>query len=151
MEKLALPFPLLADPDRDLAITPLGFADEKDPRMIGRAGTVVLDPNGEEIWRHIGRDYADRPEEDLVLDQVLGLGLEPTSQEPPAIGEAVAGPTAMSLAGLVPYLKGAKFAALALRSRHRDLGDEFRDDAKELVQRVDRYLEALDGIEGRRT
>lgn len=151
MEKLALPFPLLADPDRDKAITPLGFADEKDARLISRAGTVILAPGGEEMWRHTGRDYADRPDEDLLLEQVVALGLEPTTQEAPAIDEAEEGPTAMSLAALVPYLKGAKFAALALRSRHRDLGEEFTVDAKELVQRVDRYLEAVDGIEGRRT
>ena len=151
MEKLALPFPLLADPDRDLAITPLGFADEKDARQIARAGVVVLDPGGEEIWRHTGRDYADRPHEDLVLEQVAAMGLEPTKQKPPAVGEAEAGPTAISLAGLVPYLRGAKFATLALRGRHRELGDDFRNDTKVYVQRVDRYLEALDGIEERRT
>jgi hypothetical protein len=151
MEKLALPFPLLADPDRDKAITPLGFADEKDARQISRAGTVILAPGGDEVWRHTGRDYADRPHEDLVLEQVMALDLGPTKQEAPAIGEAEAGPTAMSLASLVPYLKGAKFASLALRSRHRELGAEFTDDTKQLVQRVDRYLEALDGIEGRRT
>ena len=150
MEKLALPFPLLADPDRDRAVTPLGFADEKDVRLISRPGTIVLAPGGEEVWRHTGRDYADRPHEDLMLEQVSALGLEPTSQEAPAVGPAEAGPTAMPLEGLPHYLKGAKFAALSVRNRHRDLGAEFRDDTKAYVQRVERYLEALDGIEERR-
>jgi hypothetical protein len=151
MKKLALPFPLLADPSREQAVTPLGFADEKDPRLISRAGAVVLAPGGGEVWRHTGRDYADRPHADELLDQVAALGLESTKQEPPEIGPAQAGPTAISIEGLPHYLRGAKFASLALRSRHRELGDEFRDDAKEYVQRVDRYLEALGKIEERRS
>lgn len=150
MERLALPYPMLADPIRDRAITPLGFADENDPRLIGLPGTIVMAPGGEEVWRHTGRDYADRPHEDLILSQVEVLGLDGTTQTAPERGEPQPGPTAMTVETLLPYLKGAKFASLALRRRHRELGDEFRDDAKELVQRVDRYIEALSGIDDRR-
>lgn len=150
MERLALPFPMLADPDRDKAITPLGFADENDPRLIGLPGAIVMAPGGEEVWRHTGRDYADRPHEDLILSQVSELGLGATTQAGPEHGEPQPGPTAMTLDALVSYLKGAKFASMALRRRHRDLGVEFRDDAKELVQRIERYMEALSGIDDRR-
>ncbi|MGI9610240.1 MAG: hypothetical protein ACR2NL_08080, partial [Acidimicrobiia bacterium] len=100
--------------------------------------------------RHAGRDYADRPHEDLVLEQVSRLQLGPTSQPVPEIGEAAASAAAMPLEGSAHYLKGAKFSALALRSRHRELGADFRDDAKELIQRQERYLEALDGVAVRR-
>lgn len=149
MEALALPFPILSDPDRNRAITPLGFADEKDPRLISKPGVVVIAPDGNEVWRHKGRDYADRPHEDQILAEVSKLGLTPTSQVPPILGEPVSGPHAMPVGGLRFYLRGAKFAALALRSRHRSISEAFKDDAKEFVARCDRYLEALSAVEER--
>jgi len=151
MEKLALPFPLLSDPSREDAITPLGFADPDDPRLISLPGTVILAPGGEEVWRYTGRDYADRPAEDVLLQVVAGLGLPPTSQEPPAIGEAEASPKAVTIPALRAYLRGARAAVLALRGRFRELGDDFRANTKGYVQMADRYLEALDAIETRRS
>lgn len=150
VEKLALPFPVLADPDRDRAITPLGFADEKDPRKISKAGTVIIAPDGEIAWSVTGRDYADRPDEDELLAQLDELALDATQQEPPAIGESLPGERAIPFEGIPHYLRGAKFATLALRSRHRDLGDEFKNDTKAYAQMVDRYLEALTAVEERR-
>lgn len=150
MEKLALTFPILSDPERDRAITPLGFADENDPRLISRPGVVVLAPGGEEVWRHTGRDYADRPHEDILLAEVSKLDLSPTTQDLPAIGEAVPGEMAIPIEGLPHYLRGAKFAVLALRGRHRSVGVEFKDDTKSYVQRVERYLEALTAVEERK-
>ena len=150
MEKLAMPFPILSDPDRDKAVTPLGFADEKDPRLISRPGVVIVAPGGPEAWRHTGRDYADRPHEDLLMSAVSKLGLDPTTQALPEVGEAVHGEKAIPLEGLPHYFRGAKFAALALRSRHRSISQEFKDDAKEYVARVERYLEALSAVEGRK-
>ncbi len=64
MEKLALPFPILSDGERDQAVTPLGFADERDPRQISRPGVVIISPDGEIVSRFVGKDYADRPDED---------------------------------------------------------------------------------------
>lgn len=151
VEKLALPFPLLADPDRDRAITPLGFADEKDPRQISRPGTVIVSPGGEIVFSVTGRDYADRPDEGLLLEKLAELGLEPTAQDPPEVGESQPGPTAMPYQALGPYFRGAKFAVLAVRSRHRDLGEGFRDELKGYVQMVERYVEALPSVEERRT
>jgi len=148
--KLALPFPMLADPERDQAITPLGFADEKDPRQISRPGTVIISPEGEIVFSVVGRDYADRPDEDVLLEQLAGLELDPTTQDRPAVGAAEPGPKAMPFDDLSPYFRGAKFAVLATRSRYRDFGEEFRDDLKKYVQMVERYLEALTSVEERR-
>lgn len=150
MKQLALPFPILSDPSRDRAITPVGFADENDPRQISRPGTIILAPGGEEVWRHAGRDYADRPHEDQVLAALSDLDLEPTTQEVPALGHAEKGGKSTSLEALMPYMRGAKFAALALRSRHRHVSDEFKDDAKEYVARTERYMEALSAVGDRR-
>ena len=150
MEKLTLPFPILSDPDRDRAVTPMGFADEKDPRLISRPGMVIVAPGGEGVWRHTGRDYADRPHEDLLLAEVAKLDLDPTTQDRPVVGPAVHGEKAIPLEALAHYFRGAKFAALALRSRHRSISDEFRADTKEYVTRVERYLQALSAVEDRR-
>lgn len=151
VEKLALPFPVLSDPDRSQAVTPLGFADEKDPRQISRPGTLIVDPDGEIVFSITGRDYADRPDEDTLLEALDGLGLPATSQSPPEREESQPGEKAMPYEGLAHYFRGAKFAALALRSRYRDLSEELADDTKRYVQMVERYLEALPAVEERRT
>lgn len=151
VEKLALPFPVLSDSDRAEAITPLGFADEKDPRQISRPGTVIIDPDGEIAFSVTGRDYADRPNEDDLLEALEGLGLPATNQDPPELGESQAGEKAMAYEGLPHYFRAAKFAVLAVRGRYRDLSEEFADDTKRYVQMVERYLEALPAVEERRT
>lgn len=150
MDKLALTFPILSDDDREAAIIPLGFADEKDPRQISRPGVVIIDSDGEIAHRSVGRDYADRPDEDELLAALSELGLDPTSQDEPVVGKIEAGEKAIPFEGIPHYLRGAKFAALALRSRFRDLSEEFKDDAKGYVQMVDRYLEALTAVQDRR-
>lgn len=150
VDKLALPFPILSDPERDSAIIPLGFADEKDPRKIARTALVVVDPEGRIVFSYHGRDFADRPQEDDILAELEALGLSATSQDPPEPGVIEAGEKAISYDELFPYFRGAKFGALALRSRHRDLGEDFTVDAKEYIQMVDRYLEALSGVKERK-
>jgi len=150
VDKLALPFPILSDPEREAAITPLGFADERHPDNISRTGSLIVSPVGEIVFTYLGRDYADRPQEEMLLDALGALDLPPTSQEPPEIGAIEPGPRAVPLQGIGPYFRGAKFATLALRSRHRDLGDDFADDTKQYVEMVERYLAALPGVEERR-
>lgn len=151
VEKLALPFPVLADPDRTEAITPLGFADEDDPRQISRPGTVIIDTNADVVFSVTGRDYADRPDEDTLLEALAGLGLPATTQAPPQLGESRPGERAMAYEGLPHYFRGVKFAVMALRRRHRELGQDFVDDTKSYLQMVERYIEALPAVEERRT
>jgi hypothetical protein len=150
VEKMALPFPILSDVDRDQSITPMGFADEKDPREIARPGVAVISPEAEVIYSWLGRDYADRPLEDVLLEELDRLGLDSTDQAPPELGEIEAGDKAMPFGGLSSYLRGAKFAGLAIRSRYRDSGEDFADDLKRYVEMLDRYLEALPGVEERK-
>lgn len=150
VEKLALPFPVLSDPDRSNAITPLGFADENDPRQISRPGTVIISPEGEVMFSVVGRDYADRPNEDDLLEELGGLGLSATTQDAPEVGAVEAGPKAMPYEGLAHYFRGAKFATLAVRNRHKELSQEFADDLKQYGMMVERYLEALPAVEERK-
>lgn len=151
VEKLALPFPILSDPDRTGAITPLGFADDEDPRRISLPATVIVDPSGEIAYSVTGRDYADRPDESVLLGELEALDLPPTTQEPPALGESEPGERAIPLEGIPHYLRGAKFATLAIRRRHRELSDEVREDLKRYVHMVERYLDALPAVEERRS
>ena len=67
VEKLSLPFPYLSDPDRSQAISPYGVADEKDERKIARPSIVFVTPGQQEAFRFVARDFADGPNEDLVL------------------------------------------------------------------------------------
>ena len=97
--KLGLPFPLLSDPDRSRAIHPYGVTDERDERNIARPATVVVGPSGEEAWRVEGRDFADRPTDEAVLDAVCKLGLAPTAQDPPQLGAAEPGPATLITTG----------------------------------------------------
>lgn len=151
VEKLALPFPVLSDPDRTAVITPLGFADEKDPRQISRPGTVIVDTDGEVVFSITGRDYADRPDEDTLLRALAELGLPATTQDAPEVGESKPGDKAVAYEGLATYFRGAKFAILAIRGRHGRADVEFRDDMKAYVEMVERYLDALPAVEERRT
>jgi hypothetical protein len=150
MEKLALPFPILSDPERDQVITPMGFADDQDPREIARPGVAIISPDAEVVYSFVGRDYADRPMEDVLFEKLGELGLEPTSQPAPELGPIEAGEKAVPYRGLSSYLRGAKFAGLAIRSRHRDLDEDFSADMKGYIEMLDRYLEALRGVEDRK-
>ncbi len=55
----------------------------------------------------------------------------------------------MPLDGLPFYLRGARFAVQALGLRHKDLGEEFKEDAKAYVAEMDRYLEAVRALRKR--
>ncbi len=146
---LRIPFPLLSDPDRSLAIEPFGVADPNDPRNLARPAMIVVDSAGDERFRFVSRDYADRLPEDDVIDVVRRLGLGPTTQSAPTPGTPEPGERAMPLDGLPFYLRGARFAVQALGLRHKDLGEEFKEDAKAYVAEMDRYLEAVRALRKR--
>ena len=150
MEKLALTFPLLSDETKENAVRPLGFDDEADPRQLSKPGSVIISPEGEVVSRFVGEDFADRPDEDDILAELRGLGLSAATQEEPAIGAPEPGPKAMPYEGLRFYFSGAKFATMALRRRHRHVSDHFKDDTKEYVAMVERYMAALLSVRERK-
>lgn len=143
VEKLDLPFPMLSDTDRSVAITPYGLADPKDPRGLAIPALVLVDASGAEHYRFVSRDYADRLAEDAVLDVARSLELEPVSQDRPVPGVPKAGERATPIDVLGPYLRGAKFAAQAMGLRHRHLDPSIAEDSKAYVAIMDRYIEAV--------
>lgn len=138
VEKLELPFPLLSDPDRMGAIDPYGFADPNDARNIAVPGTVVIDSDGQEQHRTTGRDFADRPLDDEILEAVTRLGLAPTTQEAPLVGDAEPSPSAFKVEHMLPYYRGARFAAIAMGRRY----PEAKEDAHRYTEQMDVYMEA---------
>ncbi|NNC43138.1 MAG: redoxin domain-containing protein [Acidimicrobiia bacterium] len=138
IEKLNLPFSLLSDPDRSLAIEPYDLMNLDDPRNLAIPATVVIGPYGNEIMRTVSRDYADRPFEDEVLEKLRELQLEPVEQPPPNPGAPEAGPKAMPFDELRSYFRGAKFGAKAIGLRTDNLAESDGFGAL-----MDRYMEAV--------
>jgi len=140
--KLQLPFPILSDPDRSRAIAPYDVVDEHDRRNIARPATVIISPNGEEVFRFVGDDYAHRPRFEVVIDELHDLELAPVTQDPPRIGEASPSANAMQFEQIVPYFRGGRFAAIAMGRRH----PEAKEDADAYVVQVDDYIEATKAL-----
>jgi hypothetical protein len=148
VEKLGLPFPFLSDPDRSKAIGPYGLADPKDHRDLAVPALVLIAPGGEEVWRFVSRDYADRLPEDDVVEIARAQGWPPTTQDPPERGRPEPGPRAMPIEAMIPYFRGARFAALAMGLRHGHLDESVKDDSKAYVEEMDRFIEAVRRLRG---
>jgi len=146
VEKLSLPFPYLSDPDRSKVIEPYGLADQKDERNISLPAVLLIGPDGEEVFRFVSRDFADRMPEEEILTVAQSLGLSPTTQDQPAIRDPQPGPRSLRLDQLKVYFRGARFAALAMGLRHGHIADEIKEDSKAYVAEMDRYSEAVDRL-----
>jgi hypothetical protein len=136
IEKLNLPYPMLSDPDRDLAIGPYDLMNTTDPRKLAIPATIVIDPSGDEALRLVSRDFADRPLEDVALDVVRSLGLGAVSQPAPSPGVPEPGSRAMPFGELRTYFRGAKFGAMALGLRSGTM-----DEAGRFGALMDHYME----------
>lgn len=136
-EKLALPFPLLSDPDGTGAIQPYGAWHEG--KGIARPAVIVTTPGGDEALHQVGEDFADRPDEDELVETISQLGLPPVQQTPPPRGHPDPGQNAVNPRSLTPYFRGAKMAVTALSGRVR----EARPDAERMSGEYDRFLDAV--------
>lgn len=149
IEKLSLPFPFLTDADRAEIITPLGLANPTDARNIAFPAIVLVGPDGEEHWRWVSRDFADRIPEDDVVAAVQALGLEAVEADPVEVGPSEPGPHATPLKTLSSYFRGAKFAAVAMSMRMREFpGAKEAAKAESIAYgaEMDRYIEALKSL-----
>ena len=136
-ERLGLPFPVLSDPDGEGACKPYGVWSKEERRAL--TSLVALAPDGAEVFRYVGMDYADRPDEEEVLESVGALGLPPRPAPPGVHPHAAPRPTERAFAReeLHPYLRGARSAAAALHGR---TGDE---QAGRVHALAERFLAAL--------
>jgi hypothetical protein len=145
VEKLHLPFALLSDPGGKDVLQALDAYDPDERGGIGRPGVFVIAPDGREVFRQVGRDFADRVTEDELLEEVHALGLPATDQPTLTPGEPEPGPNAMPVHALLPYCRGAKFAAKAMGMRH----PQAKADADRYVAQMDRYMEAIRALRER--
>lgn len=128
VNKLLLPFPLLTDP-RGALTKRYGLWDEKEGVSI--PGTVLVDRTGEVGYSYTGKDYADRPDEEEILDALKHLkGEHKHGLASPEVEVAAANardtvrpnrPT-MSLDQLIPYYQGVFSSSATLGERFNGWG-----------------------------
>lgn len=146
IDKLHLPFELLSDPDGDGLLKGLDlWQPDTAHGDIGRPGVFIVHPDGSEAFRQIARDFADRITEDELLAHVMALELPPTAQPPVEHVDPQPGDDAMPVRALLPYCRGAKFAAKAMGMRH----PEAKEDAARYMEQMDRYMEAVRTLRAR--
>lgn len=66
IDKLLLPFDLLSDPEGEVAIKPFGFWDAAG--RISKPALVLTDGQGVIRYIYEGRDFADRPKDEMVME-----------------------------------------------------------------------------------
>ncbi len=132
----------LADPGGERFLGPLHLIDPDDERGIALPAMLVIAPDGSEVYRYQGRDFADRTTDDDVYGALDALGL-------PAIDAPVGGPVAdvpddlrrfFAPKNFGPYFMGNKFGALAIQGRVSD--PEAKAMAKEHRQMAVATLDA---------
>ncbi len=140
VEKLALPFPVLADPDGAQVMMSAGAWD--DEGKMATPAIMVVAPDGHEVYRYVGVDFMDRPGDAEVLAALDGLGLPPidVSLEPVPHLPPIAGSRAVLLSDLGVYMRGVRFAMQAMASRARDAWD--RAEAERTAKMAERYVAA---------
>ena len=152
--KLQLPFPLLSDPEGELARM-CGLWDEEDGVAV--PSVVVVDQSGEVRYLYAGRDFADRPEDEGIfatLDE-LDSGIERLTGGPefqvgaPQARESSVRPdrSPMELGQITSYYRGVFFTTGVLKERFGGLGRAGKG-ALEAMDSFDRmvrsYIEALE-------
>ncbi len=140
VEKLMLPFPVLSDPDGTKARKPLDAWNKAGEMAL--PAIIVVSPDGVEAYRYVGEDFAHRPGDEDVLAAIEELELPPIDAdagpgrhiEPRPSGRAI------ELANLAVYMRGVRFAMIAMAGRARDPFD--REEAERTKRLAERFIEA---------
>ena len=140
VEKLALPFPILFDHDGEGAIKPLGVWDAEE--KMAKPAIIVLAPDGPEVYRYAGVDFMDRPNDDEILETLSSLALPATETPAGTIPhlDPRPGSRATKLENLAVYMRGVRFASMALADRARDPVD--KTEAERTSRMAERYIAA---------
>jgi peroxiredoxin len=152
--KLQLPFPLLSDPEGELARM-FGLWDAGEG--VALPSIVVVDQSGEVRYLYRGSDFADRPTDDEVFAGLRGLESRIerlTGGSEFQVGAAQARETsvrpnegAMDLDQLTTYYRGVLFTTALFKERFEGWGRSGRRAFKELdafQQLARHYSKALD-------
>jgi len=139
-EKLALPFPVLSDPGGERAIRPYDVWD--GPGQMAKPAIVVLAPDGREVYRYVGVDFLDRPNDDAVFAALDDLGLPPIEAATDTVPRLAPAPSgrAYKLTDLGPYMRGVRFSMTAMAGRARDPFD--KAEAERTAKMAERFMAA---------
>lgn len=131
----------VSDPGGDTYLRRLDLFDDAERGGIARPALLVIDAEGREVFGYRGNDFADRRNDDDVIEALEALDLDPV--DPVAGGPVIDGVDerqrgAFTPKSYVPYFMGNKFAALAIRSRAtteetKQLAGEHADMADAMV------------------
>ncbi|CAN5140483.1 hypothetical protein BH24ACT19_BH24ACT19_17590 [soil metagenome] len=148
VEKLSLLFPLLSDPEGELAKRcDLWNADEG----VAVPAIAVVDREGVVRYLYAGKDFADRPGDEEVFGALKEVPETGEADGEPEIrataGEAeslTARPErpAMTLEHLVPYYRGVFFTTVAMKKRFSE------SEARDAFEEVDRYQRMIKEYRG---
>lgn len=122
----------VADPGGDEYLRPLDLFDPEDRGGIALPGMLLIDPEGREVYRYQGRDFADRTHDEDLWDALDALQLPSVQPDPwvPEVEPASAPTGAFPRDHLAPYFRGNMFGAIAIQGRVGD-DDHARRIAKE--------------------
>lgn len=113
---------LVGDEGGDSILKSLDLFDPEDRGGIALPSMIVVGPDGTEVYRYNGRDFADRTTDDDVMEAVRGLNLDPINPDP-WVPEAT---VPDDLSGFFPveryqaYFAGNRFGAIAIGGRLPD-------------------------------
>lgn len=109
----------VSDPNGDRYLRPLGLFDPDERGGIALPGMLVIDPDGTEVYRYQGRDFADRTNDDDLWAALGGLGF-PAVEPTPWVSD-VDVPDDLDRffrpSDLGAYYRGNRFGAIALSGR----------------------------------
>ena len=128
---------MVSDPGGETYLKPLGLFDPDQRGGIALPGMVIVAPDGEEVYRYRGRDFADRTNDDDLWMAVDALQLSPIDP-PPWVPEREA---PAELRGYFRpqdfplYFRGNMYGAIAIAGRldtldAKAIADEHRAMAK---------------------
>ncbi len=140
VEKLALPFPVLSDPDGTAAVRPFGVWDDEGHMAL--PAILVIAPDATEAYRYAGVDFMDRPDDSDVLGALDALRLAPITASTRTASHLTPdpGPRTVPLADLAIYMRGVRFAMQAMAQRARDPWD--KHEAERSARMAVRYVAA---------
>lgn len=73
---------MISDPGGDTYLQPLGLFNPNERDVIALPGMLIIDPDGVEVYRYQGRDFADRTNNDDLLEALDALDLPQSNHHP---------------------------------------------------------------------
>jgi len=130
----------VSDPGGETYLQPMDMFDPDERGGIALPGLFVIDADGNEVFGYRGNDFADRRNDDDVIEALEALDLDAVEPVPggpvdEGVDEQQKGAFTPKLFG--PYFMGNKFGAIAIAGRTSD------DDAKQVAMEHKAMAESM--------